>query len=200
MRFSALIAKKRRHEAWYSLGLTVMTRYHAVLGMLVLAQPLLWAADTPAAWSQALGVSLVVAAILVPDRLVRWYRARWIDRLELPLDRESYANALDGKTRYARLRITVNGRDLRVPDIYGVVAHVVEASTTRVIIDSFTMQVGTRFHGYPAYNVELHRWFVLLTERILKPMASSGQIELITAEHREAVHPALPSASAVQSS
>lgn len=170
MKFAMLIGKTRRPQAWHSLGLSRLTRRYLGVASVVAAAIWLWPSyGEPAVTLVGLAVIAGLAMAFVPDRALRWYRARWVDRFELPLEREGYAAMLDGGTYYARIRTVIEGHRLRAPDLYGIVAHVVEATPERLVIESSTMQV-----GYPAYNLELHRWFVLLTARVLRRLHATA--------------------------
>ena len=200
--FIALIDKSVRPRAWYALGVNVVARYYMLVGSAVAS---LFIMDsfggnptTAAGWQAGPMMATAFLAFLLPDRVLRWYRARWVDKLELPLDRETYAAALDGGLMYARLEIVVEGESLQCPEINGIVAHLTASSPTRLVFESFTMQLRRPRVKATAHNLELHLWFVLLTERILRPIARTQRIDRITARYLEASHPAVTTARAVQ--
>ncbi len=197
MRFAHLIDKRVRPQAWYSLGLSDLVRRWLTIGVPVAS---MWLLEAEIGLDKSRGplvvvlegyalIALALAALFIPDRWIRWRRTRWVDRLELPVDRESYARALDGQSRYngvgryARLRVVVHGEHLRIPQIAGVVAHV-EPHPCGLAFESFTMQLG----GVRQYGIELHRWFVLLTDRVLRPLAREHAIERVFAEYVDVGH------------
>ena len=199
--FASLIEKDRRRRAWYALGVNQTLRYCLLVGAPIIFVAVLvntWNVGPDSGWEGGPALMVGGIAFFAPDRFLRRYRTRWIDMLELPLDRESYAVALDGATLYARLEIIVEGVDLKCPEITGIVAHLTEASPTRLVFESFTMQLRPPRAGVIEHNFELHLWFVLLTQRVLRPIARSQHIERITARHLEASHPAVTSARATQ--
>jgi hypothetical protein len=193
MRFASLIDKQLHPHAWYMLGLSQGQRWCVAVGAPVVALRFFYAevgldADLSPLVVALMGyalIALAVAAFMIPDRCVRWYRTRWVDALELPLDRESYARALDGQSRYngigryARLRVIVHGGRMRIPEITGVVAHV-ELHPRGLVFESFTMQVAG---GFRQHGIELHRWFVLLTKHVLRPLAREQVIEGVSVEY-----------------
>lgn len=197
MRFAALIQKRLRRRAWYALGLVSWQKGWLTVGLPFAALMVLEAEtglNAGTSWLGALVFPLGVVAFLAPDYWVRSRNVRWIDELELPLDRESYANALDHASDYARLRVIVEGAALTPPTISGIVA-TVEVRSSGLVFESSTMEFRTKFTSGP-HNLELHRWFVLLIDRVLRPLAREHEIARIVTEFVAVSHPLIPSARA----
>jgi hypothetical protein len=180
--FEGLIDKRQHPIAWYSLGLR--WREKALLLLLVPVATVAIVRFVGMPHKPALlGIPLVIGCWLlfaVPDRIVRKRRAAKIDAITLPLDREAYARALDGKPVRGALRVRVEGADLKAPDLKGVDG-TVKATPDALEIESPTI-LGA-MPGWPAHNGRLNEWFEGLAHRVLEPLAQRQSITRITVEH-----------------
>jgi hypothetical protein len=186
--FAPLVAKRVRFRAWYALGFTLFQRVPlALVGPTLLAgalrgHPELKHGKTGSVI--ALGfIAVTILSVIVPDKLIRWLRIRWVDKLPLPLDRESYAAALDGIGRHASLRVVVTGSRLATVDLAGVPGTVTTSADTWTF-ESPPLFVGTAdMIPNAGHNLKLHRWFKQLASRVLVPSGQRDQFTRIVVEH-----------------
>lgn len=180
--FEGLIDKRQHPIAWYSLGLR--WREKALLLLLAPAALVLILRFAGVPHHPALlGIPLVILCWLlfaVPDRLVRKRRAAKIDAITLPLDREAYARALDGKPVRGALRVRVEGAGLTAPDLAGIDANV---KTSGDALEIESPAILSALPGWPAHNGKLDQWFQTLAHEVLEPLAQRQKITRITVEH-----------------
>jgi hypothetical protein len=184
---------EQRFMARYTLGFTYLQR--TALTLLLLG-PLGLVLNSPrvhAAMQGRRGMLFGLAsaayaylAFVLPDRLARRARVRWIDRLTLPLDRASYAAALSGRTRRAALEVVVEGADLSRPELGGV-GGTVQATAGGLRFESPVFAVGT-VDMWPGavHNLPLHRWFHRLAEQVLVPLGEGRRIDRVAVRHLDA--------------
>jgi hypothetical protein len=187
-------ALAQRPVARKSLGLSPWQILICVVGGLIIGGTLvkqlgaLAGQPTPAHHVVAWLIALVIA--VAPTHLARRARRRWIERLELPLDRLSYLDALDGWSHRAALEVELHlpsdDRAPAPPDVASLPGTRVTTSPGRATITgpmlpiawyrTFTLGRG-RFVAH--HNAPLHHWFRKLVDRALSAYEERAELERI---------------------
>lgn len=180
--FEALIDKKQHPIAWYSLGLRWRDKALLLLLIPAITIPLIKVLGMPK-HPELFGIPLLLLCwilVVVPDRVVRKRHVAAIDALSLPIDREAYARALDGKPVRSALRVRVEGTGIEAPDLAGIDATM---KTTKDGLELESPTVLTAIPGWPAHNGRLNEWFEALVHRVLEPLGQRATITRISVEH-----------------
>jgi hypothetical protein len=191
-------ALRSRPTARHSLGLTA-TQVTVIFGLgmvglglaIKLLAPQLWRGPATGPLL-ALGCLLVplAGAILLSQGLAR-ARIAWLDQLDLPLDRESYLDALDRSRDRGRLAIIVTpepGVRLSPPEVStlpGTTAELVEGAL-HLVSPAVSVAAFSRAASHGVHAGKLHRWFQRCADDVLRPLATRTRLAEVRAEFRPA--------------
>jgi hypothetical protein len=132
-------------------------------------------------------IAWLVSSFVVPGRLLRGRRVRWLQRLDLPLDRASYLDAINVFARMGSLALEVRLKDHAVlpatPE--GLPPGTVVTSEPGVLRMASGMNYTLDWGSYGSYatNRPLHEWFRKVAVDVLLPLSRTVPIESIVARH-----------------
>ncbi len=183
---------KKRAMASYSLGLTTTRStlffFAGMVPGIILSRifPALWQGQRGLGLAFLMYIAVPLAVMILVAKGFRRRQLSWLEALEaeLPLDRTSYLDVLNGRVGSGRLAVILEVGPGAAPALDALPGATIETvdGTLRIVSPMLSMGALSMIGGHPIHNGKVHRWFRRCVDDVIRPLAASRKVRSIRTE------------------